>query len=64
LLFKALNLTYNRLKKSFFLYIETVPETQYFSDLDETKQALWGHKYQYQRKEDSSAEEFYDCAGI
>lgn len=24
-----------------FLDIETVPETQYFSELDETKQSLW-----------------------
>ena len=47
-----------------FLDIETVPETQHFSDLDETKQALWEHKSQYQRKEDFTAEEFYDRAGI
>jgi uncharacterized protein YprB with RNaseH-like and TPR domain len=47
-----------------FLDIETVPETQYFSDLDTTKQSLWEHKSKYQRKEDYSAEEFYDRAGI
>ena len=47
-----------------FLDIETVPETQHFSDLDTTKQALWEHKSQYQRKDDFSAEEFYERAGI
>ncbi|WP_308991838.1 3'-5' exonuclease [Mariniflexile litorale] len=47
-----------------FLDIETVPETQYFSDLDETKQALWEHKSKYQRKQDETAEDFYERAGI
>ena len=47
-----------------FLDIETVPETQHFSDLDETKQALWEHKSQYQRKDDVTAEDFYERAGI
>ena len=47
-----------------FLDIETVPETQHFSDLDRTKQDLWEHKSQYQRKEDITAEEFYERAGI
>lgn len=52
------------LENILFLDIETVPETQYFSELDETKQALWEHKSQYQRKEDVTAEEFYERAGI
>ena len=52
------------LENILFLDIETVPETQYFSDLDDTKQALWEHKSQYQRKDDFTAEEFYDRAGI
>ena len=47
-----------------FLDIETVPETQYFSDLDSTKQSLWEYKSKYQRKEEFTAEEFYDRAGI
>ena len=47
-----------------FLDIETVPEAQYFSDLDETKQALWEHKSQYQRKDEFTSEEFYERAGI
>ena len=52
------------LENILFLDIETVPETQHFSDLDDTKQALWEHKSQYQRKEEFTAEEFYDRAGI
>ncbi|MGB1312328.1 MAG: 3'-5' exonuclease [Bizionia paragorgiae] len=52
------------LENILFLDIETVPETQYFSDLDATKQELWEAKSKYQRKEDFSAEAFYDRAGI
>lgn len=52
------------LENILFLDIETVPETQFFSDLDETKQLLWEHKSQYQRKEEFTPEEFYDRAGI
>jgi len=47
-----------------FLDIETVPETQNFSELDDLKQELWELKSQYQRKEDATAEEFYERAGI
>ena len=52
------------LENILFLDIETVPETRRFSDLDETKQSLWELKSQYQRKDDYTAEEFYDRAGI
>lgn len=52
------------LENILFLDIETVPETQHFSDLDDTKQALWELKSQYQRKDDYTAEEFYERAGI
>ncbi|WP_445955815.1 3'-5' exonuclease [Yeosuana sp.] len=52
------------LENILFLDIETVPEVQYFSELDEDKQALWEHKSQYQRKEDESPEAFYERAGI
>ncbi|WP_248724659.1 3'-5' exonuclease [Seonamhaeicola sp. ML3] len=52
------------LENILFLDIETVPEHQYFSDLDEDKQALWESKSKYQRKEDYTAEEFYQRAGI
>lgn len=47
-----------------FLDIETVPETQHFSDLDETKRFLWESKSQYQRKDEYTPEEFYNRAGI
>jgi predicted PolB exonuclease-like 3'-5' exonuclease len=47
-----------------FLDIETVPETEYFSELDDVKQALWDHKSKYQRRDEFTAEEFYDRAGI
>ncbi|GAB1856949.1 3'-5' exonuclease [Flavobacteriaceae bacterium MHTCC 0001] len=52
------------LENILFLDIETVPETQHFSELDETKQSLWESKSKYQRKEEFSPEEFYDRAGI
>ena len=52
------------LENILFLDIETVPETQNFSDLDKAKQTLWDLKSQYQRKEDYTAEEFYERAGI
>jgi uncharacterized protein YprB with RNaseH-like and TPR domain len=52
------------LENILFLDIETVPETENFSDLDTTKQELWDAKSRYQRKEEFSAEEFYDRAGI
>lgn len=47
-----------------FLDIETVPEEDTFQALDPAKQALFEAKTQYQRKDDFTAEEFYDRAGI
>ncbi|NAY91544.1 3'-5' exonuclease [Muricauda sp. JGD-17] len=47
-----------------FLDIETVPQKPEFSDLDETSQALWEQKSAYQRKDEMTAAEFYDRAGI
>ncbi|UMB59366.1 3'-5' exonuclease [Lutibacter sp. A80] len=47
-----------------FLDIETVPETEFYSDLSEEKQELFASKTQYQRKEEFTPEEFYDRAGI
>ena len=47
-----------------FLDIETVPEFENFTDLDDTKQELFDLKTKYQRKDDFTAEEFYDRAGI
>ncbi len=52
------------LENILFLDIETVPEAQYFSDLEVTKQELWESKSQYQRKDEFTAEEFYERAGI
>lgn len=47
-----------------FLDIETVPENEDFNTLDTELQELWEQKTKYQRKEEYSAEEFYDRAGI
>ncbi len=51
-------------KNILFLDIETVPESKSFSDLSEEKQELFTLKTQYQRKDEKSAEEFYERAGI
>ncbi|MBT8315630.1 MAG: ribonuclease H-like domain-containing protein, partial [Maribacter sp.] len=53
-----------QLENILFLDIETVPEVENYQDLDVVKQELWEHKSQYQRKDDFTAEEFYDRAGI
>ena len=53
-----------RLDNILFLDIETVPEQEHFNHLDEDMQHLWEHKTHYQRKDDFSAEDFYDRAGI
>jgi len=47
-----------------FLDIETVPETEFYNDLTESKQELFAQKTQYQRKEEQTPEEFYERAGI
>ena len=47
-----------------FLDIETVPEVENFNDLTEEKQHLFALKTQYQRKDEYTAEEFYERAGI
>lgn len=47
-----------------FLDIETVPENEIFEDLDDTMRNLWEQKSQYQRKDEYTAEEYYDRAGI
>lgn len=52
------------LQNILFLDIETVPEFESFSNLSEETQELFAQKTQYQRKEEFSAEEFYDRAGI
>lgn len=47
-----------------FLDIETVPEYSNFNELEPVVQDLWTQKTQYQRKEDVTAEYFYERAGI
>ncbi len=52
------------LEQILFLDIETVPQKPNFTDLDEVAQTLWEQKSQYQRKDEFTAEEFYERAGI
>ena len=53
-----------RLDTILFLDIETVPQEEHFNSLDDEMKSLWEHKTQYQRKEEYTAEDFYDRAGI
>jgi len=53
-----------KLENILFLDIETVPEQEHFGLLDDETRELYSLKTQYQRKEDFTAEEFYDRAGI
>ncbi len=53
-----------RLDNILFLDIETVPLEENFNSLDNEMKQLWEQKTQYQRKDDFTAEEFYDRAGI
>ena len=52
------------IKNLLFLDIETVPEEASFSELSEELKELFTSKTAYQRKEDYTAEEFYERAGI
>ena len=53
------------IEKIMFLDIETVPQSEGWSDLDEQTQHLWDKKTKAQRKEDISADVFFeDRAGI
>ena len=52
------------LENILFLDIETVPEKAEFSDLSEEARELWALKTQYQRKDEISAEDYYERAGI
>jgi len=53
-----------KLENILFLDIETVPEQEHFDLLDDETRELYSLKTQYQRKDDFTAEEFYDRAGI
>ena len=52
------------LENILFLDIETVPEAQSFDQLPEEARELWEDKTRYRRKEEFTAEEYYDRAGI
>jgi hypothetical protein len=58
-----MNLTY-KLNNILFLDIETVPQEESWEDLSKETQHLFDKKTKYQRKEDFTAEQFYDRAGI
>jgi uncharacterized protein YprB with RNaseH-like and TPR domain len=47
-----------------FIDIETVPEHEHYASLDPDWQALWEQKTAYQRRDDFSAADFYERAGI
>lgn len=53
------------LKNILFLDIETVPETEKFTNLSELKKELFAKKTEYQRRTDAiKPEDFYERAGI
>ena len=58
-----MNLTY-KLNNILFLDIETVPQEESWGQLSKEMQGLFEKKTQYQRKEEFTAEQFYDRAGI
>lgn len=52
------------LENILFLDIETVPEFRSYAEMSDEKKLLWEEKSKYQRKDDFTAEEFYERAGI
>ncbi len=53
-----------KLNDILFLDIETVPQKENWNQLSKETQELFSKKTQYQRKEDFTAENFYERAGI
>ena len=53
-----------KLKDILFLDIETVPQEESWDNLTELTKELFKKKTQYQRKDEISAEDFYNRAGI
>ncbi|MBW2961653.1 3'-5' exonuclease [Mesonia aestuariivivens] len=53
-----------KIENILFLDIETIPEFESFEELSNEKKLLWEDKTQYQRKDEFTAKEFYDRAGI
>ena len=58
-----MNLSY-KLNDILFLDIETVPQEENWNAISKETQELFSKKTQYQRKEEFTAEEFYNRAGI
>jgi uncharacterized protein YprB with RNaseH-like and TPR domain len=58
-----MNLTYN-INDILFLDIETVPQEENWSLLSKSTQELFEKKTQYQRKDEFTATQFYERAGI
>ena len=52
------------LTKILFLDIETVPQYATFDEVPELEKIYWEEKSSYKRKENNSAKDFYDHAGI
>ena len=52
------------IERVLFLDIETVPNYPSFDEVPETEQYLWDKKTKFQRKEDISASDFYERAGV
>ncbi len=53
-----------QLEHLLFLDIETVPQYEHFDELDDTSKQLWEDKTRYARKDEFTAEQYYDRAGI
>jgi uncharacterized protein YprB with RNaseH-like and TPR domain len=58
-----MNLTY-KLSNILFLDIETVPQEENWNSLSKTTQELFEQKTKYQRKDEFTAAQFYEKAGI
>jgi uncharacterized protein YprB with RNaseH-like and TPR domain len=58
-----MNLTY-KLNNILFLDIETVPQEENWNSLSKTTQELFEQKTKYQRKDEFTAAQFYEKAGI
>lgn len=53
-----------KLENILFIDIETVPQTRYFNDLSNEFKEFWEIKSRYFRKENETAEDVYERAGI
>ena len=54
----------NELSDILFLDIETVPQKEHWENLSSKEKELFSQKTQYQRKDEITAEDFYERAGI